>query len=97
MLKFKSSMVSKACLLSSGVMDGNELVILCSTIYKALATGSYLYTVAQSICTHYFSFENMGWFVTLKKNQVQKKPGAKKAGLLLFKKRRGNLASSLFE
>jgi hypothetical protein len=36
---------------------------------------------AQSICTHYSCFENMGRFVTLKKNQVQnmgcKKQGAK--------------------
>ena len=45
-------MVSKACLQSSRVMDGNELVILCCTIYKASATdklkpllplGSYLH------------------------------------------------------
>ena len=41
-------------------------------------------THAQSICTHYSCFENMGRFVTLKKNQVQnmdlKKAGCKNQG-----------------
>ena len=32
---------------------------------------SCLTKIAQSILTHYSRFENMGWFVTLKKNQVQ--------------------------
>ena len=56
-------------------------------------------TLAQSICTHYSCFENMGRFVTLKK-KVQKnrlqKTGCLKTGSLLFKKRRGQAASSLF-
>ena len=29
-----------------------------------------MFSIAQSICTHYSCFENMGRFVTLKKNQV---------------------------
>ena len=41
-------------------------------------------TVAQSICTHYSCFENMGWFGDPEKNQVQnmdlKKAGCKKRG-----------------
>jgi hypothetical protein len=41
----------------------------------------FLYTIAQSICTHYSCFEITGRFVTLKKNWVQnmkcKKQGAK--------------------
>jgi hypothetical protein len=43
-------------------------------------------TLAQSICTHYSCFENMGRFVTLKKNQVQKKAGCKKPGCCYSKR-----------
>jgi hypothetical protein len=49
-------------------------------------------TNTQSIC-----FEYMGRFVTRKKNQVKKKAGCKKSGSLLFQKRRGQAAYSLFE
>ena len=34
----------------------------------ACITSHSILTVAQSICTHYSCFENMGWFVTLKKS-----------------------------
>ena len=57
-------------------------------------------TVAQSICTHYSCFENMGRFVTLKKNQVKnmgcKKQGAKNRVIIIQKEKRA-AASSLFE
>jgi hypothetical protein len=43
-------------------------------------------TIAQSICTHYSCFENMGRFVTLKKNQVQKKAGCKKNRVVVIQK-----------
>ena len=43
---------------------------------------SCLTKIAQSICTHYSRFENMGWFVTLKKIRSKiwtwKKAGCKK-------------------
>ena len=55
--------------------------------------------IAQSICTHYSCFENMGRFVTLTKSDPKYGPGKSKVtktGLLLFK-RRGLAASSLFE
>ena len=54
-------------------------------------------SVAQSICTHYFCFENMGRFVTLKKSGPKygpEKSRLQKTGLLLFKKRRGTLRFS---
>ena len=59
-----------------------------------------MHTFTQSICNHYFCFENQGWFVTLKKNRAPcflKKAGCKKPGPLLLKKRRGTLVSSLFD
>ena len=45
--------------------------------------------VAQSMCTHYSCFENMGWFLTLKKRSkkwVAKKQGAKKVGYFYSKR-----------
>ena len=60
----------------------------------------YIRTVAQSICTHYSCFENQGRFVTLKKNRAPsflKKAGCKKLRSLLFKKRKDQAASFLFE
>jgi hypothetical protein len=55
-----------------------------------------MFTVAQSICIHYFCFENQGWIVTLTKKDI--KHGLQNAtGLLLLKKRRLSLASSIFE
>ena len=58
------------------------------------------YVVTQSICIHYSCFENMGRFVTLKKIRSKIwtwKSKVKKTGSLLFKKRRGQAASSFFE
>ena len=61
-------------------------------------------TFAQSICTHYFSFEKLGRFTDLKKtglvcgpkkNRVQK--NRVWIFFLLFKKRRGSLASPLLD
>ena len=55
---------------------------------------------AQSICTHYFCFENMGRFATLKKTRSKiwgAKSRVQKTGSLLFKKRRSQAASSLFK
>ena len=54
----------------------------------------------QSLCTHYSCFENMGQFVTLKKIRSKIwtwKKQCEKTGSFLFKKRRGQAASSLFE
>ena len=55
--------------------------------------------LAQSICTHYSCFENMVGFVTLKKDPKYRlqKAACKKIGSLLFKKRKDQAASSLFE
>ena len=42
-----------------------------------------VYSIAQSICTHHFCFENQGLFVTLKKNRAPcflKKTGCKNQG-----------------
>ena len=61
------------------------------------------YILTQSICTHYFSFENLGRFADLKKTGRKiwgAKNGVQKAGsglFLLFKERRGSLASSLLD
>ena len=55
--------------------------------------------IAQSICTHYSCFENMDRFVTLKKKDPKyglQKAGCQKTGSLLFKKRRGQAASTLY-
>ena len=41
-------------------------------------------TVAQSICTHYSRFENMGWFATLKKHWVQNMGCKKQQARLLL-------------
>jgi hypothetical protein len=73
------------------------LDIFYQTFMRKLYTPPRMNTLAQSICTHYSCFENMGRFVTLKKKQVQKKAGRKKTGSLLLKKKRGQAASSLFE
>ena len=57
-------------------------------------------TIAQSICTQYSSLSGQpDIFLGLEqeKNQVQKKAGCKKNGSLLLKKKRGQIASSLFE
>jgi hypothetical protein len=56
--------------------------------------------LAQSICNHYSRLSGQPDIFlgsgTLKKSGP-KKVGCKKTGSLLFKKRRGSLASSLFE
>ena len=55
---------------------------------------------AQSICTHYSCFENMGWFVTLKKrvqNMGCKKQGAKKQGHCYSKREEARLLLEYFE
>ena len=57
-------------------------------------------TVAQSICTHYFSFEKQGRFADLKKTGSKiwdAKSRAQKTGSMLFKKRKGQAVSSLLE
>ena len=53
----------------------------------------------QSVPTIHSFFENMGWFVTLEKGSkiCVTKSRVQKTESLLFKKRRGNLASSFFE
>ena len=52
----------------------------------------------QSICTHYSCFENMGRFVTLKKNWVQsmecQKQGAKNMVIVIQKEQRPGCLSS---
>ena len=57
-------------------------------------------TGAQSICTHYFSFEKQGRFADLKKTGSKiwgAKSRVQKTGSMLFKKRKGQAVSSLFE
>jgi hypothetical protein len=57
-------------------------------------------SVAQSICTHYFNFENRGRFADLKKTGSKiwgAKSRVQKTGSILFKKRKGQAVSSLFE
>ena len=53
------------------------------------------YKIAQSICTHYSCFENMGRFVTLKKIRSKiwtwKKQGAKKQGHCYSKREEARL------
>ena len=52
----------------------------CEKLQVSLST---VYLIAQSICTHYSFFENIGGFVTLKKAGLKyrcKKHGEKKQG-----------------
>ena len=57
-----------------------NLIFLSISILVYLGCDCFwIKTGTQSICTHYSCFQNMGWFVTLKKNQVQNM-GCKKAG-----------------
>ena len=67
---------------------------LCNLCQKTLSQ------LAQSICTHYFSFEKLGRLADLKKTGSKiwgAKSRVQKTGSLLIKKRRGLAASSLFE
>ena len=63
--------------------------------WQKLISGKYFWAaiVAQSICTHYSCFENMGWFVTLKKVQIMgyKNLGAKKQGHCYSKREEARL------
>ena len=56
--------------------------------------------IAQSNCTNYFSFEKWGRFADLKKTGSKiwgAKSRVQKTGSMLFKKRKGQAVSSLFE
>ena len=57
-------------------------------------------TLAQSICTHYFCFENMGRFVNLKKIRSKiwdAKSRVQKKRVIIIQKEKRAAASSLFE